>query len=50
MSGTTDREREKIARRFQQSVGALTTSTVTRMERDMPWFRRLSAEDGPGSG
>ena len=45
MSGTTDREREKIARRFQQSVGALTTSTVTRMERDMPWFRRLSAED-----
>src|SRR6185369_12392928 len=49
MSGTTAggpaRDREQIARRLQQSVGTLTTSTVTRMERDMPWFRRLSAED-----
>src|SRR6476620_6336285 len=49
MSGTTAgdaaRDREQIARRLQQSVGALTTSTVARMERDMPWFRRLSAED-----
>src|SRR4051795_10263406 len=38
-------ERASIARRLQQSVGLLTTSTVTRMERDMPWFRNLSAED-----
>src|SRR6476619_6147484 len=49
MSGTTAggaaRGREQIARRLQHSVGALTTSTVARMERDMPWFRRLSAED-----
>jgi PucR C-terminal helix-turn-helix domain/GGDEF-like domain len=45
MSGSTDRDREQIARRLQRSVGALATSTVTRMERDMPWFRRLSAED-----
>jgi sugar diacid utilization regulator len=49
MSGTTSgkpvRDREQIARRLQQSVGALTTSTVTRMERDMRWFRGLSAED-----
>src|SRR6478752_2951247 len=49
MSGTTAggaaRGREQIARRLQHSVGALTTATVTRMERDMPWFRRLSAED-----
>jgi hypothetical protein len=38
-------DREAIAGRLQRSVGALTTSTVTRMERDMPWFRDLSAED-----
>ena len=37
--------RAHIATKLQRSVGALTTSTVTRMERDMPWFRRLSAED-----
>jgi hypothetical protein len=45
MSGTADQDREKIARRFQQSVGALTTTIITRMEREMPWFRRLPAED-----
>src|SRR3954452_21360280 len=44
-SGEPGRDREQIARRLQQSVGALTTSTVTRMERDMPWFRAMSAED-----
>jgi sugar diacid utilization regulator len=37
--------RADIATKLQRSVGALTTLTVTRMERDMPWFRRLSAED-----
>jgi hypothetical protein len=40
-----DRSRSAIARRLQQASGALTTSTLTRMERDMPWFRQLSAED-----
>ena len=45
MSGSSERDREQIARRLQRSVGALATSTVTRMERDMPWFRRMSAED-----
>jgi hypothetical protein len=39
------REREKIARQLQRSVGSLTTSTVNRMEREMPWFQRLSAEE-----
>src|SRR5206468_2543550 len=37
--------RETIAGRLQRSVGSLTTATITRMERDMPWFRNLSAED-----
>src|SRR3954470_10610368 len=37
--------REAIANRLQRSVGSLSTATVTRMERDMPWFRNLSAED-----
>src|SRR3954447_4605274 len=36
---------ERIAGRLQKAVGSLTTATVTRMERDMPWFRELSAED-----
>src|SRR3954447_13514013 len=36
---------ERIAGRLQKSGGSLTTATVTRMERDMPWFRQLSAED-----
>ena len=39
------RSRAQIARKLQGSVGALTTATLTRMERDMPWFRQLSAED-----
>src|SRR3954464_7105058 len=38
-------ERASIARRLERSVGSLTTSTVNRMERDMPWFRQLSAEE-----
>lgn len=37
--------RAQIARRLQKAVGPLTTSTLERMERDMPWFRQLSAED-----
>ena len=45
MTRSTDPGREAIARRLQRSVGSLTTSTITRMERDMPWFRELSAAD-----
>ncbi|MGA8994616.1 MAG: helix-turn-helix domain-containing protein [Nocardioidaceae bacterium] len=43
--GTTEAERQVIAARLRASVGALTTSVVTRMERDMRWFRGLSAQD-----
>jgi len=45
MTRRTEPDREPIARQLRRSVGALTTSTVTRMERDMAWFRDLSAED-----
>src|SRR3954465_10297469 len=38
-------ERASIARRLEPSVGSLTTPAGTRMERDMPWFRNLSAEE-----
>ena len=42
----TDRTaRAEIVPRLQRAVGALSTSTMSRMERDMPWFRGLSAED-----
>ena len=37
--------RAQIARRLHRSVGDLTTAAPARMERDMPWFRQLSAED-----
>ncbi|MGH3444183.1 MAG: PucR family transcriptional regulator [Nocardioidaceae bacterium] len=37
--------RARIARRLEKSVGALSTAAMTRMEREMPWFRELSAED-----
>jgi sugar diacid utilization regulator len=42
---TEPEERDEIARRLQASIGTLTTAALTRMERDMPWFRELSAED-----
>jgi len=45
MSGIPARSRARIARRLQKSVGTLTRSTTARMEREMPWFRDLSAED-----
>ncbi len=44
-TGRRDRSRGAIARRLQGASGALTSSTLARMERDMPWFRQLSAED-----
>jgi sugar diacid utilization regulator len=45
MTSTSASSRAQIARRLQKSVGTLTTAALTRMERDMPWFRQLSAED-----
>jgi hypothetical protein len=45
MSGTREERRERSARRLQQAAGTLSTATVARMEREMPWFQRLSAED-----
>jgi sugar diacid utilization regulator len=44
-NGDGDRSRAGLARRLQQASGALMTSTLARMEQDMPWFRQLSAED-----
>ncbi len=45
MSPARRRTRAQIARGLQKSVGDLTTAALARMERDMPWFRLLSAED-----
>jgi hypothetical protein len=45
MSPTRRRGRAQIARRLEKSVGYLTTAALARMDRDMPWFRQLSAED-----
>ena len=36
--------RTRVARRLHKAVGSLTTTTLARMERDMPWFRDLPAE------
>jgi sugar diacid utilization regulator len=36
---------EQIARRLQKASGDLTNAALARMERDMPWFRQLTAED-----
>ncbi|HEU5043670.1 MAG TPA: helix-turn-helix domain-containing protein [Nocardioidaceae bacterium] len=43
--GAGARGRAQIARRLHRSVGDLTTAALARMDRDMPWFRQLSAED-----
>jgi sugar diacid utilization regulator len=45
MSTARRRTRAQIAGRLQKSVGDLTTAALARMERDMPWFRQLSAEN-----
>ncbi|QNN53276.1 PucR family transcriptional regulator [Nocardioides mesophilus] len=45
MSATAGRSRAQVARRLQKAVGRLTGSTLARMERDMPWFQQLPAED-----
>lgn len=39
------RSRAQIARRLERSVGVLSTAALSRMDRDMPWFRQLSAAD-----
>ena len=44
-SGSGEPDRAAIARQLQRAVGSLATSTLTRMERDMPWFRELPAQD-----
>jgi hypothetical protein len=45
MSTPRRRSRAQIARRLEKSVGDITTAALARMEREMPWFRQLSAED-----
>jgi hypothetical protein len=45
MSAPPRRSRAEIAQRLQRSVGDLTTAALARMERDMPWFQSLSAEN-----
>ena len=45
MTTSRRRSRAQIARRLEKSVGDITTAALARMERDMPWFRQLSAED-----
>lgn len=37
--------REEIAARLHKSVGDLTTAALARMDREMPWFGQLSAEN-----
>jgi DNA-binding PucR family transcriptional regulator len=39
------RPRVTLVRTLDRSVGRLTQSAMARMERDLPWFRQLSAED-----
>ncbi|MPZ59785.1 MAG: PucR family transcriptional regulator [Propionibacteriales bacterium] len=39
------RARANAVRRLEKSVGTLTHAALARMNRDLPWFRQLSAED-----
>jgi hypothetical protein len=39
------RSRSALARRLEKSVGPLATATTARMDRDLAWYRELSAED-----
>ncbi len=45
MSAAGGRDRDRVARRLQNAVGDLTGLTLARMEREMPWFRQMPAED-----
>jgi hypothetical protein len=38
-------DRKRVARRLERAAGALSSTAVARMERDMEWFRAASAED-----
>ena len=42
---STGADREAIAGRLRRAVAPLTTTTLARMERDMPWFRDLPAQE-----
>ena len=37
--------RSALARRLEKSVGPLATVSTARMERELAWYRELSAED-----
>ena len=39
------RSTKALVRRLQRSVGPLSTAAIARMDRDLTWFRELSAED-----
>ncbi|MGH3498319.1 MAG: PucR family transcriptional regulator [Nocardioidaceae bacterium] len=39
------RTRAALVPRLERSVGPLTTATLTEMERALPWYRELSAQD-----
>jgi hypothetical protein len=45
MDESAAQARDEVARRLQESSGGLTSSTLARMEQDMPWFRQLPAQD-----
>ncbi|MDQ3664159.1 MAG: PucR family transcriptional regulator, partial [Actinomycetota bacterium] len=40
-----ERSARALARRLDKSVGTLAAAAVARMERDLAWFRDLSAAD-----
>ncbi len=39
------RSRAQVAQRLQRSAGAMSTTAVARMEREMPWVTQLSAQE-----
>lgn len=45
MSTPRRRSRAQIAQRLDRSVGDITHAALARMEREMSWFRQLSAQD-----
>ena len=45
MTTTQPRSRAETAHRLEQSVGRLSTTALQRMEREMTWFRELSAQE-----
>jgi hypothetical protein len=45
VTATTPRTRAQTAQRLERAVGRLSTTALQRMEREMPWFRELSAQE-----